>query len=42
MNEIDANLVINELRKLLADAQFQLAIARAENAQLVAAKDEVT
>lgn len=33
MNEIDANLVIEELRKLLSDAQFQLSIARAQIAQ---------
>lgn len=33
MNEIDANLVIDELRKQLADAHFQLAVARAQIAQ---------
>lgn len=39
MNEIDAALVIDELRKQLSDAHIQLAVARAEIAQLTSARE---
>lgn len=39
MNEIDATLVIDELRKQLADAHFQIALERARNTQLTTVQE---